>query len=128
MTLSQLRARVNYWAKVLGLAHWRLGVSIVDGFPESEDSDARCTPSNQYDVADIDFKRDFLDESEYEEIEVTIVHELLHALMRDWDQSIERIDEHLANAVADLWHDSVKHEREGVVDRLSKLIVALHDE
>lgn len=128
MTLGQLRTRVAFWQRKLGLQHWTLRVEIVDGFDDSPDSDARCSAADQYDVANLDFKGAFLDAAEFEEVETTIIHELLHVMMRDFDQAIERVDDQLAKAAADLWHAQVLHEREGVVDRLSKVIFLLHSE
>ena len=128
MTVKQLGARVRYWSRILRLRHWDFDVEIVEGFADSPESYARCHCEDSYDQALLSFKQEWLDEAEYEEIEIAVVHELLHVYMRNFDHTVERIEDQLAPTTAAIWHEQVKHDRENTVDRLSRLIVQLHDE
>lgn len=125
MTPRQLAARVRHWRAVLRLDHWEFDVEVVDRFEDSDEAFARCRPEDYYDKATLIFRRDWLTEADQQDLDETVVHELLHAYMRNFDHAIERVNDQLAPGVRDLWEESVRHERENVVERLSSLIVSL---
>lgn len=128
MTGKQLKARVMFWREILRLENWDMMIEVVTEFEEEPAARAKCLNEDDYDDTTLTFHQDWLNSATPEERDTVIVHELLHVMMRDFDDSIERIDNQLAKPVADLWHDSVRHERENLVDRLSKVIVHLHSE
>ena len=129
MNRKQLKARVDHWRGVLHLDHWDMNIEVVTAFDGSHDGAfARCLNEDDYDDTTLTFLDDWFRYASAADIDYAIVHEMLHVLMRDFDHAIDSIDRQLAPAVSEIWQEGVRHEREGIVDRLAKVIVALHGE
>lgn len=130
MTEKQLTKRVQRWQDVLlplGLAQWRIEVKIVDvPFGTMHNCDAAIQSADDYDHAIMHVKREALDRLSDRGLDEVVVHELMHVAMRDLDLAIHSVDDHLMPAVEDQWRMRVKHEREGLVERLALTIVAAH--
>ena len=60
-----------------------------------------------------------VDDSTPEELDQIILHEWMHVAMRDLDQAIEAVEDHLSYPVREVWENRVQHEREGLVDRMA---------
>jgi hypothetical protein len=111
----------------LGLAHWEFDVRIVDSDPQGiENSSAAIDIEDHYDSATIEFKRVRLEEMDQDAVDRTIVHELLHAAMRDHDEAVDSISTSLAVPFWQLWDNRLGHESEALIERLARTIVALH--
>lgn len=126
ITPKQLHNRVMYWAEhlpSLGLAHWNATVVIVEAPNDNPDSAACVECMDDYDYCTMQFKRSFLeanaDEDSWDEIDKVIIHEWLHVLFRDYDNTIESIHSHLNTPVRALWSIQCLHELEGVIERMT---------
>lgn len=131
MTEKQLTRRVEWWQKRLenlGIGHWPIEVRLVEGEPhgQSNSSAAVFVPDN-YDFGIIEFKSDKINGPDITPrgVDYTIVHELLHLVMRDLAKAAERPSEWMDDMAADLYEMMLHHEFEGVVDRFAHLIVDL---
>lgn len=131
ITPIQLARRVEKWRDrlgPLGLAHWRITcVAICDETPGGPDAEATVRTSNTYDSCSFYFNSEFLEDCTEEELDETIIHEWLHVMMRDLDQAIHAIDFQLAPAAEDQWSSRIQHEREGLIDRLSRQLYRFYD-
>ncbi len=128
MTPAVLAIRVAYWQKrlePLGLAHWKPEITIVeepsnDAYTEAK---AAVSCSSHYDTFWLEFRKEWMDgEVDLEELDKVIIHELIHVAMRDVDYEIEKVGEFLGVASQEIWEDSVKHAREGLVERLARTL------
>lgn len=118
-----LGSRVEGWVAAfpsLGLTHWKIDTTIVD--TEEGEPNAEVTPSMHYDTARIEFRKGFLEESNEEEIDLVILHELVHVAMRDLERALELPEAHLGMPARALWMDALDHHREGLVDRLARAL------
>lgn len=128
MTLRQLAKRVDFWLKELaplGLCHWQFHVSINDEVETDPQipANASCTCSSHYDTVWLEFRKSYIDEVEQDELDKTIVHELLHATMRDLDHVIEGVSEYLGAPHRDAYAEAAMHAREGFVEKIARSIV-----
>ena len=123
--------RVEFWQQTLeplGLQPWRTNVSFMDE-PEGKDNAlAACHTSEAYDTCTFQFAHDHVEDAEKYQLDETIVHEWLHVLFRDYNQSISSVYDQLAPAVAEQWDTQMNHELEGVIEKLARTICALHSE
>lgn len=124
MTLRQLQKRVDLWLerlRPLGLGHWTLHLEIVDEVDSDyyAGANASCTCSRHYDTMWIEFKREYLEEADLEEVDRTIIHELLHASMRDHDAQTDDVSQYLGEPHRSMWQTGITHTREGLVERLA---------
>jgi hypothetical protein len=129
MTVHQLAKRIRFWQnklEYLGIRHWDITVRIVDRPNESDSCDACIHTSHQYDSATADFKESFLENNEVEQIDQVIIHELLHLVLRDFDNAIDAAGRNMGMSERMLWDDSLDREREGVVERLARTIWVLY--
>lgn len=130
----RLARRVEKWAKImveLGLAHWRIEqITLTDEMPNDGDGKGSANASiyvaSTYDSMHIYFRNSFLEEASDRKIDETIVHELVHAAMRDIDEAINAADDFFSAASLDIWHERVDDARERLVENLARLIVRLH--
>lgn len=115
-TKRQVRARVRFWQKRLGLTGWQF---VVTFGPDSDDADAACLAMPEYLHAHLFFD---LAKIPLEELDHYVCHEVAHCLC--WP---------LANAAhAMAGGDKSKEEwvrtlEEELVTRLEKLFVAMTD-
>lgn len=128
MTQRQLENRVKFWQKKLGslgLGHWQFTIEIVDEPEGRPGSLAAISHSPYYDCATIQFRRDHLDTATQYQIDRSIVHELMHAVHRDYDDAIHSVCDRLPADMVEAWHHRLDHEEEGVVDRCARAMVDL---
>jgi len=135
--LTQAREFVAYWGDALGMRNWRISVEVgrdLDG------ATARCGVSFNYDDACIELQpwllglgapppRDvgagYSAATDEEAFEATIVHELLHALMRRRDRAAARIREQLPDLLRSAYEQLHADANEEIVDALAWLLVRL---
>lgn len=128
----KLAERIEFWQERLvglGLSHWRIhAVRVVghDDMPSDRRAKAAVQCEPMYDTCDFYFEHDYLAAASEAELDQTIIHEWVHVFMRDFDNAIESIEDALSPGVEQQWGDWVNHEREGVVDRLSRQIYVLY--
>lgn len=123
MTRDDLAALAERWRAVL-LPEWR--VVLVDtaaGFDGGSDDDfwAICESKSDYTEVRVHLTDECLARSDAE-VEVTLVHELLHALTRPWRQQIESVAGAISQDAYRALRNAREHEEEQLVDRLSYII------
>jgi len=105
---------------------WVISTSISDephGHPRGY-TKASIDTSEHYLKAVIEFSQQWVDEKpDSREIDVTIVHELLHCLFRDLDKAAESPLLMLTDSAAEMVRDRYTHELEQLIDRLAWTIV-----
>lgn len=129
ITPIQLAKRVERWGKrlaPLGVAHFEFTVTTCDEVPPDGSGQAAAWVSSDYDAVKFYFQNDYVEESSEDQLDQTIVHEWLHIAMRDFDNVTELVETWMPEATYTQWEQMLKHEREGVVDRIATLIVQLH--
>jgi hypothetical protein len=129
ITPIQLAKRVERWGKTLaslGVAHFEFDVAIVDEVPPDGGGNAAVWVADDYDVLHFYFKHEYLEASTEGQLDQTIVHEWMHVAMRDHDQFIQGVESWMPPTTFEQWIEDLKHEREGLVDRLANVIVQLH--
>ncbi len=113
-TKRQVRARVKYWQRVLGLTGWKFEVTFG---PDPDGADACCLAMPEYRHAKLHFD---LSAIPLAELDHYVAHETLHTLV--WP---------LANAAHAMAggdkskEEWVRTEEEGLVTALEKLLVGL---
>lgn len=123
MKRKQLPKLVEEWRKVL-LPEWR--VTLLDHPPpDHEDDDywALCQTKDDYLAISVYFTDECLERSD-REIEITVVHEMLHALTRPWRKMRDDVFSDLPRAKYDQFSRTQEHEEEQLVDRLAYVLVA----
>jgi hypothetical protein len=126
MPRKELAELVEAWRKVL-LPEWRVVLmhSLLEG--HEDDGWAVCQTDDDYRRLRVHFTDGLLERGP-REIEITIVHELLHALTRPWRKLIDDVADDVGAPKHKLLHDLQSHEEEQLVDRLSFVIVCqTHD-
>lgn len=124
MTQAQLEKRLRRLQTAMNLDHWNIEVKFVDVCADNEDAGAAVMRSPSYDAAEIHVSTKHTAELTDFEVDVTLAHELMHVLMRDYDAAINQVLEYVPEkqrAVFDAWLD---HAEEGVVDRLARTVVS----
>lgn len=131
MTEKKLRKRVEYWIEVLGplgLGHYELrGVHVVDEVPGGDNAQASVWTSSHYDSFELWVRTDVV-QRRPEVVDKTILHELVHVAMRDYDNTVdESMDRWMPPATRDAFEDDVvRRVREGFVERMARTIYAAH--
>jgi len=123
VTRTELAALVERWRRIL-LPEWR--VVLMDGPPPDEQHDsfwAISQTKNDYREICVYFTPECLDDRS--RCEVTVVHELLHALTRPWRQQIDSVASDLAAPAYHALRRAREHEEEQLVDRLARVLVSL---
>lgn len=124
MTTAQLVKRVTFWQKKLGLDHWDIEVEVVESPHASGNSNlatAACWSSDTYDNAKIEIREDYA-EWELEDLDQTIIHELMHIVTRDIDRTARLLREEIGASAWNLYSAVWDREIEGLVDRLAKIV------
>lgn len=131
ITEKQLAARVALWQERMadtGVGSWRVdSVNKVDESPSGPDALASVQTSNRYDSCSFWFTNEFLADADDQTLDETIVHEWLHVAMRNFDNAIDAAAFELSSGSRYQWNDRVDHEREGLIDRLSRLICSHYE-
>jgi hypothetical protein len=127
VTLAAFKRRVAFWAerlKPLGLAHWEIDIEVVDEPSPSTlyGAKAAVTCSSNYDLVWMEVAEGWLHDSDLEEIDKVIMHELIHVAMRDLDDSIHRVTQYLGEPAVSVWKEELRHETEGFVDRIARTL------
>jgi len=127
VTRSELVDVVEQWRQAL-LPEWR--ILLVDHPPPAADEDdedneyfATCQTAVDYDELRVYFTDDCLERPD-EEVHVTVVHELLHALMRPHRALLEELAPQVTMAVYTVISARRRHDEEHLVERLSRALVA----
>ena len=123
MTPAALEKRLRFWQRALKLDHWTIAFEVVDECSTGPEASACVFRSNDYDTADVQVRADVADKSGFE-LDITIVHELLHILFRDYDEAVNDILSRLHDADHPVSKARMAHENEGVIDRLARLLVS----
>lgn len=124
MTREQLAQVAEQWRARL-LPEWRVVlVDSAEGFDGASDDDyyAICETKNDYTEIRVHFTDESLARS-YEEVVVTLVHEMLHALTRPWRQQIDSVACTMGSDAYRALSNARSHEEEQLVDRLSRVLV-----
>lgn len=121
MTEAQLRSLVKRWSARL-VPEWRVTVEIGG---EDGDSHATAFRSKDYPTATVCFNPEFVKRPD-REVEETVVHELLHLLLRDVDvAACESIAGQLHRDVETVHARAVDHAMEGAIERLAWAFVEM---
>jgi hypothetical protein len=115
---AQIERVVRLWQERLGLERWKLELRVsaepMDGFGEFD-------VSSQYEVATITVASGLSPE----QVEQTVVHELLHLMCRDLDAVVEDARGQLHPQASVQVEKRYEHEIEGFVERLALRLVEL---
>ncbi len=131
MTHTQLAKRVAYWCGKLHLDPWKITTSIVED-PHHARENGRTVAASvrtaaDYLKAEIEFAQDWVDANPSDdERDQTIVHELLHCLFRDLDNSALSVSDALGAVAESFFEERYRHELEQLIDRLAWTIVQIH--
>jgi hypothetical protein len=113
----------------LGILHWRIKeVTIGPSPPGGENANASVWSSSSYDTCEFYFKDSYIEEATQQDVEETIIHEWLHVAWRDMDRASEAGASWFTQAAWDDWSARFDHEREGLIDRLSRAFYELHND
>jgi hypothetical protein len=130
MTVAQLTKRIVYWQgnlADLGIGHWRVkDVTVGPNPPGSDSAVASVWASGAYDTCRFYFRDSYVEEATEEDIDETIIHEWLHVAWRDTDATIQAAEQWFPSGAWDDYYGRVDHEREGLIDRLSRALYTLH--
>lgn len=127
LTPGPLKRRVKYWQRRLNLLHWELDILIVDEFEHIAGALASCGAADDYDRATLKFRRDIHEQDDRENVlDYAIIHELLHLHARDISETIEAILGSLGDEAGTAYRKRWDHEEEGLVDRLTRIVLDLH--
>jgi hypothetical protein len=125
----RLGKRIEFWQRrlePLGVGHWRIdAVHIVDEPTPGREAAACVRPSAHYDHCEFWFKHDYIDNCSARDLDLTIIHEWVHVAMRSLDNAIEIADDMLGSVVEEVWNARIVHERENLVERISRQIYVL---
>lgn len=124
MTENQLRKRIIYWKRKLGLHDWEFDIAIAPNPGGNGDAEAVVSSHHHYESASITY-RDTFTKWDQEKLDRITVHELLHVKMRDLDEVHSSVYDYLAPGVASMFKDQFEHEEEGHIEWLARLIVQL---
>jgi hypothetical protein len=98
------------WVHVLGLCDWTVKAHIVKDMGEGRDNNCvagACYAKWQYRRIEIDLNKKLIKEMDYKELEVVVLHELIHGVVAEMhdmaldDNHKERVVTHLTDAF--LW-------------------------
>jgi hypothetical protein len=123
VTRRQLAKLVEAWRKVL-TPEWR--ITLMDEPPPDEDMAntwACCQTNDDYLHINVHFTDELLKEN-HRKIEITVVHELLHAITRPWRRLVDAVEDDLPARAHRVLTSEQEHQEEAFVDRLSCVIVA----
>ncbi len=130
MTAKQLEDLVRLWQGRLGLEAWRLHIEIADLGDTTYF--ARSEPAKTGDEARLTFPPWVLGRGQrptnvlpaFEgELEATVVHELLHLVLRDLDWAMEMLEGQLHRDLDSVFKASLNQTTERTIDRLAWALV-----
>ncbi len=118
--------RILYeWQERLKISHIDIEI-LWDEEPENEHALADIAPSDLYDRAEMRMAPGWTVHDVYE-LNCLVVHELMHVMFRDYDQSVRSasVSGALSMDVRSMWHDRCHDTNEALVDRLANRFVDL---
>jgi hypothetical protein len=130
MSRRELERRLRVWQSRLKLDHWQIRLNL-DEPVQTEGSTAEIGKTWDYDRAEIRLARGWrswnvgqpIDETG-ETVDGALVHELLHIHLRELHWTHHKLmDGHLHRDAAALSDDAYNHAEEGLIDRLSRVLV-----
>jgi hypothetical protein len=131
VTPGNLERTVAYWQKKilapLGIGHWKIIVNVVDEIDYSPTIRACVRNRADYDESEMEFQREFIESADLREIDEVIVHELMHIAFRDLWECVTDVQRWMSEREAEMYHQRLKHEEEGVIDRVARTLVSLHN-
>lgn len=125
MTREQLAEVAELWRGLL-LPEWRVVlVDSAEGFDGGSDDDywAICDTKKDYTEIRLHLTDECLVRPD-DEVLVTLVHEMLHALTRPWRQQIDSVASAMGGEAYRALRNAREHEEEQLVDRLSRVLVS----
>jgi hypothetical protein len=131
ITPIQLAKRVEKWGQrlaPLGVSHWRIERVILTDDIDSygRNASAGVSTSDFYDDVTWHFQNEWLENCTEQELDETIIHEWLHVAWRDLAEVQKRVRTWMPYATFNDHTDAVRHETEGLVDRLSRAMYHLY--
>lgn len=128
LTLEALDERARYWSHALNLDHWNFDMELVEEIPDAPGALARIEPSAQADRAAIQIVEDVeerMDEEPGFATDFALVHEFLHAHMRDCDEAVMALFGDLGFLASSGHRHRWTHAEENFINRLAHAIVCL---
>lgn len=122
MKRDDLAARVEHWRQRLA-PEWR--ITLKDSGPDwkhEEDYLGTVQSDDDYQHAKLHITDAALEQSD-EDVDLTIVHELIHPLLREMRSALDRLEAHVPKPAWQIVSDQFGRDEEQVADRLSRLIV-----
>lgn len=122
-TIEEVGVRGRFWQSILGLSSWDITCELASNADvENGEAYAKVETSEQYETAHITFAKQALKQDD-EHLDITIVHELLHVMDRDFQAARNIVADQLSPAVEDLWERRMRFEMEGVIEKQARIIV-----
>lgn len=125
MTRDQLAVIAERWRALL-LPEWRVVlVATSKDFDDADSQDywAICRTKDDYTEIRLHLTDECIARSD-EEVEITLVHEMLHALTRPWRQQIDSIAGTMSSEAYRALLNARGQAEEQLVDRLSRVLVS----
>lgn len=121
LTREDIASLVDVWQERLRLTHWEIRIDWENEPGEDELANVNWS---FYDVATLRFAATYPMWSR-REANWTVVHELMHIVMRDLQEGVESAERVLPASAYRLFDARFQHELEGVVDRTAALLIEL---
>jgi len=118
---TKIHESIEYWVETLGLQHWEFTVEVVSEFDDGVDAEASCAAHAYYDQATLRFNKRL----KGSEIDYCVVHELVHALMRDYDEAADDALQYLGYNIGRGFALRVNATKENLVDRVTRILLEL---
>lgn len=123
MTRRDIEIILWEWQRRLKLTHWRITINW-DEPPEHEDSLADNTAPAHYDEAILRLHKEW-PKWELRDANVTLVHELLHLVLRDLRAAVTTLEPEFSPAVWAVWFDRYDTGNERAIEHLAQVLVDL---
>lgn len=128
ITPIQLAKRIEKWQHrltLLGVAHWRIDeVVLCAETVAGPGAGVSVSYPSTYDNCRFEFTYEFLEGADEQRLDEVIIHEWLHVAFRDFDEATKMAKDWMPPASYTDFEARLDHEREGIVDRLSKALYA----
>ncbi len=125
-TVVWSKVRVNQvlktWQKRMGQQHWRVNVIWDDALLGSDTTSAMMSMSTDYDDATLILSHS-IQRMGVKEMNVTILHEVIHLVLNDLSFFAEMLDGHLHRDIDSMLRTQWSHDVERVTDRLAWSLV-----
>ena len=121
MTVDEFLGRLERWRERL-VPEWRI---TVETQRRDVDMHAQVATDDEYHHAALWIDVDFIETGDPAEVDVTIVHELLHLLLRETRRTLDLIGGQLHRDAMAVISEHHRVAEEIVADRVSRAVVAL---